>query len=168
MPREQNSRWLTGINHNTTVATNATQFVAFDNLNYDYAEVVVEEAPANATNSSAQATAIILQHSATTDASNATAVTGASTGTSGTASTSQFTMPIGNNTSFGTVTRFFVALGDKERYIAVDLTPGNTNTRTYSVGCRLTQGDNQLIGQATQVDAGIPETRSTNAVSVIL
>jgi hypothetical protein len=159
---------MTGINHETTHATNATAFVCFDTIGFDYAEVIVEEAPAAATNSSNQCSAMVLQHGTTTDPTNATAVTGASTGTSGTGTTSQFTMPIGNNTTFGMVTRFFVDLGALERYIAVDLTPGNSNSRTFSVGCRLTQGDNVLQTQAGMVDAGIPETRSTNAVSVIV
>ena len=146
MAREQNFRKL--VAHLATANAGATTLFSIDTLGWDYATVDVINTAAAATNTSNQFTSLVLQDGTTTDASNMTAISGA-TGTSGTAAATQFSMPINNNTSFPSVVTFAVPLGDKERYLGVTLETADTNHDDVCILATLTRGDSVL-----QTDAG--------------
>lgn len=114
-----------------TDASNATHAAAVDTLGYNYARITVYTDPTVATNTSAKWTSLQLGHSTTTDATNATAITGPFIGTTnGTATTSQFVLPQHNDTVNESSIRFYVDCRTLERYLIVEAQATQLSTVT--------------------------------------
>lgn len=104
-----------------TIATNATSATTVDTRGRGaFAIVDVVQTVASATNISAKWTALVLEHGTTTDASNHTAITNMTGTTNTTATTAQFVIPTNNDTAVNQITRFYVDLRNKERYLRVE------------------------------------------------
>jgi hypothetical protein len=113
-----------------TVATNATGSNYFDRRGFNYARVDVTLPPATATNSSAKFIALALSEGDTTSSFSAF---GNFTGTTNsTAASTEFVLPVQNNTSVGAVHSFFINLPPRKRYIKVALTPPASHTTVYA------------------------------------
>jgi hypothetical protein len=122
-----------------TAATNATATVAVvDTKGWDYAKVKVQMAAATATNSSAKFITLELQEGDTT--SSFSAITGATGTTNSTASSSQFVLPVNNNTSVGQAISFYVDLKARKRYLNLSITPPASHT-TLAATCDLSKGE---------------------------
>ncbi len=103
-----------------TIATDATSFTTVDTLGRgQFAIVDVVQIAAAATNSSAQWTSLILTHGTTTDVSTHTAITNLTGTTETTATSTQFVLPVNNDTAVNQISRFYVDLRNKERYLGV-------------------------------------------------
>lgn len=100
-----------------TIATNATSAVTVDTTGWDYCIYDVYHNPSTASNSSAKWTSLVLQEATTTDTTNATAIDGCTGTTNATATSAQFVLPVHNDTSIGSVVRFFVPLHNKAKII---------------------------------------------------
>ncbi len=109
-----------------TTATNATGSNYVDTLGFGYATIEVMAPAATATNSSAKFIALALTEGDTT---SSFAAFGAFTGTTNsTAAATEFVLPVWNNTSVGSVHKFFIDLRGRKRYIKVAYTPAASHT----------------------------------------
>lgn len=140
-----------------SAATNATGSTYFDTwVNgepCDYADVVFSLPAAQATNSSATYTSLVIGHAATTDISNATTfgTRGAGT-TNSTATTAQFVLERTNDTAARSGQRVGIHLANAERYVHITFQAA-TNYNTSVFYCVLSR-------------AGLPQTNVTNVASV--
>ena len=130
------------------VSTAATSAETVDCVGFDYAVVdVVMEAATN-TESSAKWTALKLQHATTTDATNATDISGAVGTTNATATATQFVLPVFNDPNNGGVVRFCVDLRDKERFLRVERHAPASHPVGVAV-CTLSRGEKSPTNAAT-------------------
>ena len=103
-----------------TVATNADSATVIDTQGKGaYCFVDAIHNVASNTSASAKWTSLVLQHGTTTDASNHTAIANMTGTTEATATTAQFVLGTHNDTTNASITRFYVNLTDKERYLRV-------------------------------------------------
>lgn len=103
-----------------TVATNATSATVIDTQGKGaWAVVDAIHNVASNTSASAKWTSLLLQHGTTTDPTNHTAISNMTGTTESTATTAQFVLGEHNDTTNASITRFYVNLTDKERYLRV-------------------------------------------------
>lgn len=126
-----------------SAATNATGSSYFDTWQNgepcDYAEVCLSLPAAQATNSSATYTSLVLGHAATTDISNATAFATRGTGTTNsTATTAQFVLERTNDTANRSIQRVGIHLAAAQRYIHITHQAA-TNYNTSVFTCTLSR-----------------------------
>ena len=101
------------------VATDATSATTQDTLGFKRCIVDVIHNKASNASASAKWTSLVLQHGSTTDVSNFTAIANMTGTTQATATTAQFVLGEHNDTVVGSITRFFVDLTGKERFLRV-------------------------------------------------
>lgn len=103
-----------------TISTSATSYTSVDTLGRGpFCTIDIVMAVATATNSSAKWTKLVIGHGTTTDVSNSTAISNLTGTTNATASTAQFVIQPQNGTAVLQLTRFYIDLRDKERYVGV-------------------------------------------------
>lgn len=90
-----------------------------------YAEFTIVMQPALATNSSAAWTKIQLKESDDSNVSNSTAF-GTFDGTTGTPTSTQFAQSVNNDTAVGQLTKFYVDLRGRKRFLHLILQPSQT------------------------------------------
>jgi len=139
------------------ISTSATSATTIDTIGFNRAIVDVCMSPATATNSSAKWTALKIQHGTTTDPTNHTNVTGGVGTTEATATSSQFVLSVHNDAVNCGITRFFVNLDGKARFLRIEkrATPSH---QTSSNSVQLFRGGSSPDSAA---DAGV-----TNLVNV--
>lgn len=130
------------------VSTSATSAETVDTIGFDYAVVDVIMEAATGSTSSAKWTALKLQDATTTDATNATDISGAVGTTNATATATQFVLPVNNDTSNGFVVRFCVDLRDKERFLRVERQAPASHPVSVAV-CTLSRGEVSPTNAAT-------------------
>ncbi len=95
--------------------------------------VDVHVSAATATNSSSKWTALKLQQSTTTDATNATDISGAVGTTNATTAAGEFVLGVHNDDAGTGVVRFHVNLANKERYLRVEKHAHASHSTTMNV-----------------------------------
>lgn len=136
-----------------STATNATSSISFDTWvdgeKADRARLQFCLPVAQATNSSAKFTSLIVGHATTTDISNATTLGTRGTGTTNTtASTSQFVLPPHNDTSNKANLLLDVDLTGTQRYLHCTWQAA-TNYNTCVFGCTLSRIGKTAVGGTT-------------------
>ncbi|MCH8851204.1 MAG: hypothetical protein IID41_00965 [Planctomycetes bacterium] len=116
-----------------TVATGATSATTIDTRGERYCSIYVTHQAATAVNSSAKWTALKLSHGTTTHVSNHTDVTGAVGTTEATATSSQFVLPVHNDTTDSSVVLFNVDLGKLERILRIEKQATASHSNTSNV-----------------------------------
>ena len=101
------------------VSTSATSATTQDCLGFSRVIVDAIHNVASNTSASAKWTSLVLQHGSTTDVSNFTAIANMTGTTEATATTAQFVLGEHNDTVVASITRFFVDLTGKERFLRV-------------------------------------------------
>lgn len=105
-------------------STNGTFRV--DTLGFNYCMLTFNTPVAAATNSSAQIAVLDINESDAAD-TNTVAVSGLA-GTVGTAASSQFVIPVHNDTANPACVPLFINLNGRKRYLQISFTPGASNT----------------------------------------
>ncbi len=139
---------VVGMGDVAAVSTAATSATTVDCIGFDYAVVDVLTEAATATNSSNKWLALKLQHATTTDATNATDISGAVGTTNSTAAATEFVLQVENDASNAAVVRFCVDLRDKERFLRVEKMAGASHVVTVNV-CTLSRGEITPTNAAT-------------------
>ena len=117
-----------------TAATNAVTAVVLDTLGAGHAQFFVVTPKATASNSSAKLAVLAVTEADTTSTSDATAFANLTGTTNATASSSQFVLPVNNNTSNGQIVQIDVPLPGRKRYLHLSAQPAASHATLTIIG----------------------------------
>ena len=117
-----------------TAATNSATTVTLDTKGAGHAQFLVITPKNTATNSSAKLATLTITEGDTTVVTNAAAFANLTGTTNSTASSSQFVLPVGNDTSNGQVLQIDIPLAGRKRYLFCGATPPASHALLTIVG----------------------------------
>lgn len=117
-----------------TAATNSDTTVRLDTLGGGHARFLIITPPATANNSSAKLAVLAITEGDTTVVTNAVAVANLTGTTNATATSSQFVLPVNNNTSNGNVVQIDIPLVGRRRYLFAAVRPAASHSTLTIIG----------------------------------